>query len=358
MIAERKAWRNERLRELYGEWYKIDFAAGMFPFQKFTRPVSLSPTPKLPALLKRSDGQTILYEGRLNTIYGEPAQGKTWIAIITVIEAIRSGARVVFWDFEDKPETLATRLDALGAADLIGSPELAYAVPGLADAQNSLPAIGSFCQWMEWGQRPGLVVIDSAESAGCPSDGSAVPQWYEKHVDPWIHGGAGVLLLDHVPKRREDRPRGGIGSQHKLARVTGAALYVQGQAWTKTANGQITVKLHKDRQGDLPSVMGKAVATITGVHQDGAIRYTIEPPGKGDEVDVTDDLLWEIAKLGSEGVTGSRAVRALVKARGKDVDAALNDLLSSGLVGRFKAGQAWVYHATDEGMFAVEQGGD
>ena len=104
--------------------------------------------------------------------------------------------------------------------------------------------------------------------------------------------------------------------------------------------------------------MGKAVATITGVHQDGVIRYTIEPPGKGDEVDVTDDLLWEIAKLGSEGVTGSRAVRALVKTRGKDVDAALNDLLSSGLVGRFKAGRAWVYHATDEGMFAVEQGGD
>ena len=118
VIAERKAWRNERLRELYGEWYKIDFAAGMFPFQKFTRPVSLSPTPKLPALLKRSDDQTILYEGRLNTIYGEPAQGKTWIAIITVIEAIRSGARVVFWDFEDRPETLATRLDALAPRTL------------------------------------------------------------------------------------------------------------------------------------------------------------------------------------------------------------------------------------------------
>ena len=62
--------------------------------------------------------------------------------------------------------------------------------------------------------------------------------------------------------------------------------------------------------------------------------------------------------LGADGVTGSKAVRALVKGQGKVTDAALNELIANGLVDRFKAGRAWVYYATDAGIQTLEEGGE
>ena len=326
-----------------------------YGFDAFTRHITLDASPKLPALLTRDDGETLLYEARLNSIFGEPGTGKTWLAIITAIGAVRAGARVLWWDFEDRPSTLATCLQALGSVDLIGRPELRYIVPSIVEDEA---AMFDAVKWTTDGERPGLVVIDSCESAGCPADSNNVAPWYEKHVNPWINAGTGVLLLDHVPKRREDRPRGGIGSQYKLGRVDGAALFVQGRPWTKTTDGQIAVTLHKDRPGDLPGTVGKTVAVFNGVHQNGFLDYSIKPPGKDDEADVSDDLLYEIAKMGTDGVTGSRGVRDLVKAQGKAVDGALNDLISNGLVARRKVGRAWLYYATPDGQSAIEQGGD
>ena len=321
-------------------------------FDDHTRPVTLDPTPKLPALLTRDDGETLLYEGRLNSVFGEPATGKTWIAIIAAIEAVRSGARVIWWDFEDRPATLATRLQALGASDLIGRPEILFVVPDLKDDQEALVEAA---QWTKGGRRPGLVVIDSCESAGCPADSNNVAPWYRQCVDPWINAGAGVLLLDHVPKRREDRPRGGIGSQHKLARVDGAALFVSGQAWTKKTGGKITLRLHKDRPGDLPATINKPVAIVEGVHADGALTCTITAPFDDDDEDegVADNLLVEIAKAGADGVTGSRGIRELMTGKGTKIDAALDDLIAAGLVARSKKGRAHVYSVTEAGSETV-----
>ena len=166
------------------------------------------------------------------------------------------------------------------------------------------------------GTRPGLVVIDSCESAGLPADSNNAKPWYEKHVDPWLDAGATVLLLDHVPKRKEDRPIGAIGSQHKLARVKGAAIFVSGRAWTKAEGGTVTLINHKDANGDLPAPLLKKVALVTVTPtEDGLLAYSITKPGQDEDVDVTDDLLYQIAKLGTDGVTGSKNVRALVKAK-------------------------------------------
>ena len=114
--------------------------------------------------------------------------------------------------------------------------------------------------------------------------------------------------------------------------------------------------MHKDRPGDLPATIGKPVATITATHADGVLAYTITTPEADEAVDVGDTLLYEIAKLGSDGVTGSRAVRALVKTSGKTVDVALDDLINKGLVTKFKVKRSWVYCATNEGLDMVESG--
>ena len=53
---------------------------------------------------------------------------------------------------------------------------------------------------------------------------------WSSSFDPWRKADVAVLMLDHVPKRTKDRPPGPIGSQHKRARVDGAALRAFGQA--------------------------------------------------------------------------------------------------------------------------------
>ena len=74
----------------------------------------------------RDDGRTILYESKLNSVFGEPGVGKTWVAIMAAISAVRNGSNVLWWDFEDRQATLATRLAALGADDLIENPALRF----------------------------------------------------------------------------------------------------------------------------------------------------------------------------------------------------------------------------------------
>ena len=50
--------------------------------------------------------------------------------------------------------------------------------------------------------------------------------------------------------------------------------------------------------------MGKPVSVITGAHSDGVLTYAINAPDdKADDTGMADTLLYEIAKLGADGVT-------------------------------------------------------
>ena len=51
---------------------------------------------------------------------------------------------------------------------------------------------------------------------------------------------------------------------------------------------------------------------------------------------------------------GSRAVRGLVKAKGKVIDSALDELIATGMVERRKEGRGYRYVATSEGMDVLE----
>ena len=310
----------------------------------FRMEVSLMESAKPPAILTRADGATLLYEGRLNTIYGETAMGKTWVAVETVIPQLRRGGKVVWIDNEDRPKTLAERLQVLRATDLILAHELEFYN---ADFLESPSAIADALEYLADSPFPGLVILDSAVSLGCPSDGADVGPWLTKCVNPWWEAGHTAILLDHVPKQKKDRPRGGIGSQTKLARVDGAALYVQGQVWNRQQDGFINLYVHKDRQGDLPAQLGECAATIIGVHDGPLLDTTIGlPNAKTEAEDLTEELLDALTAAGQ--VKGSREMRSLLSGkRGKDVDLARDDLLNAGLIEREKQGQAWVYKVAE-----------
>ena len=316
------------MARMYAKWDKD--ALG----EEHTRPITLNVGPKQLAALTRSDGETLLYAGRVNGMYGEPSVGKSWIAAICLIETIKAGSRCCYWDFEDKPGTLAERLDALDALGLADSPNVVYAVPSLADDEV---AMQKMAVWLANGEGPGFMILDSATQAGSPIDGQAPTEWYTKYVDHWTSYGIGIVILDHVPKQKIDCPRGPVGSYQKLSRITGAALYVTGRPWTKTDDGMVKLRNDKDRPGDLPGPLMATVACLTVKHVNGKLRYAFEPPEPEDDgIDVEGTLLEMISSKGAMGVSSKREVRKLIPGKGTSVDAALEDLVDSGLVVKTK----------------------
>ena len=322
---------------------------------RHTLPLVAGDTTPVRALLTRSDGAVLLYESRLNSIFGEPSGGKTFVAIMAVIEAVRNGARVVYWDFDDYPSTLAGRLTALGADDVIQGGHLLYATPDMAGDEMEMRTM---CDWMERGRRPGLVVIDSVETAGLSTDSNNAAPWFDAHTSPFLARDIGVLPIDHVAKRREDRPMGAIGSQHKRARISGAGLLLIGTPWTKTQPGKIKLVNHKDRLGDLPEPMNKTVAIVSVTHGwGGRLNYTIDAPKAEENTeDVTGLLLEAIAAEGPDGVRTKKNIRGLLNVGHKKLDPALDDCLNNDWVTTEYDGKANVYTVTPEGQKLLDMG--
>ena len=187
--------------------------------------------------------------------------------------------------------------------------------------------------WAAGGDGPTLIVIDSAESSGCPSDGSDVAPWIKKMVQPFLEAGCTVLVLDHVPKRKEGRPLGPIGSQHKLAKIDGAALFVTGVPWTQKTDGHLVLTNHKDRHGQLPAPIGKAVARIMGTHEGEGLTLSIVGPETEDNLEEAYlPTLRALADAGKDGIQGQKAMRDLVTGRNNQKDRAISDLVELGFI--------------------------
>ena len=311
-------------------------------FADFGQELSLVDMELLPSALERSDGATLLYEGKANTIYGEPSSCKSWIGLMTVIHCLRAGRRVIWWDAEETANTIARRMAVLRATNFIGAPDLAFRT---GDMQDSPLAMSEAIEFLADGTGPGLVVIDSATSFGCPKDGADVAPWIKTHVKPWIEAGHTSLLIDHVPKQRKDRPAGAVGSFEKLSDIRGAALYVHGTGWNAQQGGAVHLTVHKDAQGQLPAPKFSTVATITAEWDGPTLDWKIGLPNVKEEgEDLQMDLMDALEDAGAEGVKGSRALRELLKGkRAKDIDAAREELLTAGLIERVKEGNAYRY---------------
>ena len=311
-------------------------------FESFGEEITLLDVERLPSAFVRDDGETLLYEGVANTIFGEVSSAKSWLGLMAAIQRLRAGRRVIWWDNEDKATTVATRLQLLRATDLIGAPEMVFRK---GDMHLSERAMNTALEFLDKGNGPGLVVLDSATAFTCPKDGADVHPWMASHVKPWLDVGNTTLTLDHVPKQRKDRPAGAVGSYEKMSYIRGAALYVHGIAWDSKNDGAVHLTIHKDAHGQLPAPKFSVVSTISAEWKGPDLAYTIGlPNAKPEGEDLLDELMEAFEQVGSEGVRGSNGVRGLLKGkRGKDIDKARDELLQAGILERVKDGKAWVY---------------
>ena len=342
-VKERELSRREHRQDGYdAQDAEATEPAAELNFADFGQEVTLLDVERMPSAFVRSDGETLLYEGLANTIYGEPSSGKSWIALMAVIQQLRAKRRIIWWDNEDQAVTLAKRLQLLRATDLIGADNLAWRT---GEMQESETAMAEALEFLGGGSGPGLVVIDSATSFNCPKDGADVHPWVTSHIKPWINAGHTSLLIDHVPKQRKDRPAGGVGSFEKLSSIRGAALYVHGIAWNGQQGGAVHLTIHKDAHGQLPAPKFSVVSTVSAEWDGPTFAWTVGlPNAKTEGEDLQDELMEAFDRLGGEGVRGSQGVRGLLKGkRGRDVDKARDELLQLGMVKRDKDGRAWVY---------------
>ncbi len=336
-LKGRELTRSERRHDNYDAAAEADDSGQVEgdgePLEAFVAPMDGSDLDNAPtAMLQRRDGSTLFYNGKLNFLFGTPGGGKSFLALHCVHEALLQGQRAAYWDHEDTTSTLSRRSKRMGLdlADFWREGQFKYVRPGLND---SALAMAEILAWIKASDGPALVVIDSAESAGCPSDGTDVAPWLAKIVQPFLDAGATVLVLDHVPKRKEGRPLGPIGSQHKLARVDGAALFVSGVPWTAKADGYLTLYNHKDRHGMLPAPIGKAVARVIGTHEGETLHISIVAPEAEDNLEEAYiPTLRALAGAGPDGVHGQKAMRDLVVGRNNQKDKAIGDLVELGFI--------------------------
>ena len=304
--------------------------------------------------MERLDGAMVLPAGKLNWVYGLPGSGKSFLCEIALIEAVMRGGRAVYLDYEDSAKTFHQRAAILGFNPKDYADSFKYIQGGLADFPVAFAEVVDFladAPSTDFNQ----VIIDAAESSGCPSDGSPVNDWLAKVVMPWrdTSVNAGVLVADHIPKKAEDRPDGPIGSQRKLAAVDGISLLVSGYCWTKTKSGRITLTNHKDRTGDYGR--GQTVGAIVGEWGgDGDGRTfshrIVEPTKEDTSENVGGHIINAINDAGASGFIGKSNLYKAVGGNRNTVFRTIDSLVEGKLVTVSKSKGTDLYRLTEDGF--------
>lgn len=205
------------------------------------------PTPTVGML---SDGTYLFYAGRVNGLFGDSGDGKSWVALVTAAQEVAAKHHVIWIDFEDDEVGTVQRLLALGA-DPGGIVRcFHYLRP---QEFFGLEAQTRFRSLVE-GYHPSLVVVDSTGEAMSvdgtkPNDDDDVARWNRRFPRFMANLGPAVVLVDHLPKAN-----GGalfaIGSQRKRAAITGAVFLVEATAEFGIARcGRSKLTTAKDRCG-------------------------------------------------------------------------------------------------------------
>lgn len=238
-------------------------------------------------LLRRQDGARAWYAGRVNGLIGESESGKTWLALLGVAQVILNGGSVLYLDFEDDAAGWTSRLAALGidvrAAYAAG--QIAYAAP---DEGMTLDAVADLSEAMTT-VAPELAVVDGVNAAmtlmGLSiNDNNDATRFTQVLLKPLAATGAAVVYVDHVPKVREDKTKGGIGAQAKRAMTTGCALMVEVvKPFGRGQSGALRLTVDKDRPGHVRGASRGAkhfgLARLDSDPADGTVTLRIEPDG-------------------------------------------------------------------------------
>jgi hypothetical protein len=300
-------------------------------------------TEPAPSFLVRSDGACMFYAGKVNGLIGESESGKTWVALMAVIEALAAGLVVVYLDFEDTAAGIITRLRGMGATDEHLA-NLRYVAP---DEGLHVGAAADLAELLATAS-PALIVLDGFNAAMTVlgldlNSNTDATRFAQDLLKPLSRSGAAVVYVDHVPKAKDQRGKGGIGAQAKRAMTTGCALIVEvTKPFGRGQTGKLRLTVDKDRPGHVR-------AAALGSHYVGTVEL-VSDPDSGDittqfpaPVEHTDEeratfrptlLMSKVSHLlaGLPDGASQRTIEAEVKGKAAYVRQALTVLVDEGYI--------------------------
>lgn len=289
-----------------------------------------------PTHLLRDDDKALFYPGRVNGIIGESESGKTWVALLAVKQALQLGQRVLYLDFEDTAAGIISRLKAMSVG-LHNLTTFSYVAP---DEQLHTDAAADFKMVIDAGYD--LVVVDGFNAAmtllglDINSNNDATT-FVQTILKPIAAKGSTVIYIDHVPKNKDARGKGGIGAQAKRAMTTGCALTVEvAQPFGAGQQGKLHLKVDKDRPGKVRAISAesKFAGTVSIDSMDDIVDIQIQAPAVSDDNGFRPTkIMAQISHLLEAGDSlNQNAIEAQVKGRPTMVRRALECLLQDGHV--------------------------
>lgn len=245
-------------------------------------------------ILTRTDGKSLIYAGKVHSIYGESESGKSWVAQIATAEMLRADKKVIYIDFESDPQDIVKRLKALGVSRANLLQYFTYIRP-----ESARSASDPYWEAILEPESAHLVIIDGVTESltmwgGETVDNDSITKWMRQFPRTVANkSGAAVVLIDHITKNSETRGRFAIGGQAKLATIDGAAYIVEPiEVLSPGRVGSLTIRVTKDRIGDVRASAGMwrksdrtqeaAVLTIDSTQPQ--MQYVIGAPTSEDEL--------------------------------------------------------------------------
>lgn len=205
---------------------------------------------EVPTLGKLPDGSALFYSGRINQVLGDSNAGKSWTALLTSLQELQAGQHVLFFDFEDSPQGILTRLLDMGATREQLVQCFHYVRPDTSFDVVAAAAVLGLVRRV----RPTLAVVDStgeslAVEGKNPNADEEVALWFRGLPRQLADAGCCVLLLDHLPKASDGKFA--IGRQRKRAAITGAS-YMQKmvEPFSRERAGHSSLTVAKYRLGN------------------------------------------------------------------------------------------------------------
>lgn len=310
-----------------------------------------------PSVGQLSDGRHLFYQPGVNGIAGGPGAGKSLAVQAVTVQHLRDGGHVLWVDHEDHEiSTVARLLDLGGDGGHIVErfhylhPDTGYSVAAEAALADALAGYDNLERF--------LAVVDSVgESLALDgyngNDDPDVTAWFARLPKQLANRGACVVVIDHIVKAVDTDGLWPIGSQRKLASITGAQYMLQpAKPFTKDMAGSARLVCAKDRHGH--HARGARVADFNVEPDAGRINATFVASAPGSEFRPT-FLMERISRYLeiNPGAT-TRRIRDDVAGNHAAKAAALQLLVAEGHVEVVKVGQSHQhkistpYRETDE----------
>jgi hypothetical protein len=315
-----------------------------------------------PEIFARVDGHCLYYRGRTHGASGESETLKSLSLQAAAAQVLAAGGAVLWIDYEDDERSVIGRLRAMSVDRAAILERFVYVRPDepLADRNGKATAgAADFAQLLE--HNFDLAVIDGTTEAMTTEgldllDNGDIAMWSRRLPKRLAAQGAAVVVIDHVPKNRENHGRFAIGGQHKLAGITGAAYRYDlvkplARSVDQPITGIVTITVTKDRVGHVRSHADEygriAVMEITS-WPDAGLTVTLAAPGSDSAVDLR--LCRRIAEHIAIYAGASKSdVEASISGRAGPIREALAHMVTTGWLTVEKVGAAHRHHLTDTG---------